>query len=233
MKRTVTTLIALLVTLVASVIVPSQAGAALRVPQVPVLGGTLQGYLNSVLESINVATDQNSTQAWTRTSSSTTTFTIQVELSVNANLNDFGMYNGTAVVPVLFQLLPGSAGAASLATGTFRPGNLLVVNRFDALANLISSQTFPGVDPNSFGFYLQGPGGTFFTQDARNPGGRAQAITFQGTGGNAGTWWLCFEESSVAAGSDQDFDDSVMLMESVNPTPVNTTSWGQLKARFR
>jgi hypothetical protein len=230
MKRTATTLIVLLVALVASV---APARAALRVPQVPVLGGTLQGYLTGVGESINVLTGQSSTQSWTRTVSTTTGFTIQVELTANASLNEFGMYNGSAAVPTLFMLLPGSAGAASHASATFRPGNLLIVSRLDALGNFIGQQTFTGVDETNFGFYVKGPGGTFFSQDFRNPGGTAQGISFQGTAANAGNWWMCFEESSVAAGSDRDFDDSVVLMESVNPTPVNSTSWGQLKARFR
>ena len=233
MKRTATTLIALLVALVASVSLPAPARAALRVPQVPVLGGTLQGYLTGVGESINVLTDQSSTQSWTRTVSTTTGFTIQVELSANANLNEFGMYNGSAAVPTLFMLLPGSAGAAFHAAATFRPGGLLIVSRIDALGNFVNQQNFTGVDETNFGFYLKGPSGTFFSQDFRNPGGQAQAVSLQSTAANAGNWWMCFEESSGAAGSDRDFDDSVILMESVNPTPVNSASWGQLKAGYR
>ncbi len=233
MKRAATTLITLLVALVASVALTSRADAALRAPQVPVLGGTLQAYLNSIGESINVLTDQDATQSWSRTVSGTAAFTIQIEQTPNANLNNFGMYNSTAGVPALFLLLPGSINPGGFATATFKPGNLLTVNRFDENAIPLGSQTFGGVDETAFSFYLQGPNGTFYTQDARNPGGQAQAVTFMGTGANAGTWWLCFEETSVAAGSDQDFDDSVILMESVNPTPVSATSWGQLKARFR
>jgi hypothetical protein len=76
------------------------------------------------------------------------------------------------------------------------------------------------------------PAGTVFTQDARNPGGLARAITFKGTGVNTGTWWLCWDEPLAGAPGDQDFDDLVLLMESVNPTPVSKTSWGELKSRF-
>ncbi len=233
MKRAATTLLVLLVASVASVAFTSRADAALRVPQVPVLGGSLQAYLNSVGESINVATQQDATQAWAHTTSATTAFTLQFESTPNANLNSFGMYNGGAVVPTLFLLINGAIIPQGFSTGTFKPGNQLVVNRFDHNAIPLGSQTFIGVDPTNFCFYLQGPNGTFFTQDARNPGGKAQALAYAGTGPNTGTWWLCWEESSVAAGSDQDFDDCVVLMESVNPTPVSTTSWGQLKARFR
>lgn len=233
MKRVATNVVALTVALLAMAAFTTNAAAALRAPQVPVLGGTLQTYLNSVGESINVATDQDATQSWTRTSSATTAFTIQIENSVNANANTVSMYNSSAAVPSLFLLLSASAGPTWFSTGTFLAGNILRVNRFDNNGLLVSSQNFPGIDPTGFSFAIQGPNGTFYTQDARNPGGRAQAVTFPGSAGNVGTWWLCFEESSVAAGSDQDFDDCVLNMESVNPTPVSTTSWSQLKRRFR
>jgi hypothetical protein len=230
MKRAATTLIVSLVALVASA---TLANAALRVPQVPVIGGGLQTYLNSVGESINVNTDQDANQTWSHTISGTTTYTIQFQSSPNAAIQQFGMYNASAIVPPLFFLMSGSVGPLGFSTATFKPGNLLVVNRFDALANFLSSTTYGGIDPNNFGFYLSVAAGTVFTQDGRNPGGLARAITFQGTGANTGTWWLCWDEPLAGAPGDQDYDDLVVLMESVNPTPVNNTSWGQLKARFR
>lgn len=233
MKRAATTLIVLMVALVASASLIGSAAAALRAPQVPILGGSLQAYLNSVPQTINVLTDQDATQSWTNTSSGTSTFTVMFESTPNANVNQFGLYNATPVIPPLFFLLSGSVGPQGFSTATFKPGNILVVNRFDALANFLSTTTFGGVDPTNFGFYLSGPNGTFFTQDARNPGGKVQAVSFQGTGAATGTWWLCFDDQSIAAGSDQDYDDMVVMMESVNPTPVNRTTWGQLKARFR
>ena len=156
-----------------------------------------------------------------------------LQSSPNANIQQFGLYNASAVIPPLFFLMSGSVGPLGYSTATFQPGNILVVNRFDANANFLSTTTFGGVDPNNFGFYLSTQNGTVFTQDARNPGGLARAITFPGTGGNAGTWWLCWDEPLSGAPGDQDFDDLVVLMESVNPTPVSSTSWGQLKARFR
>ena len=230
MKRAATTLIVSLLALVASA---TFANAALRVPQVPVVGGGLQAYLISVGESINVNTDQDANQTWSHTISGTTTYTVQFQSSPNANIQQFGMYNASAVIPPLFFLLSGSVGPLGFSTATFKPGNILVVNRFDALANFLSTTTFGGVDPNNFGFYLSVQAGTVFTQDGRNPGGLARAITFQGTGANAGTWWLCWDEPLPGAPGDQDFDDLVVMMESVNPTPVSKTSWGELKTRFR
>ena len=232
MKRAATTKVFLLVALVATATFTATAHAALRSPQVPVVGGGLQAYLNSVGESINVNTDQDATQTWSHTASGTTTYTIQFQSSPNAAVQQFGLYNASAVIPPLFFLMSGSVGPLGFSTATFKPGNILVVNRFDALGNFLSTTTFGGVDPTNFGFYLSTPGGTAFTQDSRNPGGLARAITFQGTGQNAGTWWLCWDELT-AGGQDQDYDDLVILMESVNPTPVSKTSWGSLKARFK
>ena len=230
MKRAATTLLFSLVALVASATLST---AALRVPQVPVVGGGLQAYLISVGESINVNTDQDATQTWSHTVSGTTTYTIQFQSSPNSNIQQFGMYNASAVIPPLFFLMSGSVGPLGFSTATFKPGNILVVNRFDALANFLSTTTFGGIDPNNFGFYLSVQAGTVFTQDGRNPGGLARALSFQGTGANAGTWWLCWDEPLPGAPGDQDFDDLVVLMESVNPTPVSKTSWGELKTRFR
>ena len=102
MKRAATTLIVSLVALVASA---TFANAALRVPQVPVVGGGLQAYLISVGESINVNTDQDATQSWSHTVSGTTTYTIQFQSSPNAAIQQFGMYNASAVIPPLFFIM--------------------------------------------------------------------------------------------------------------------------------
>jgi hypothetical protein len=209
------------------------ASAALRSPQIPVVGGGLQAYLTSVGQTINVNTDQDATQVWTHTVSGTTTFTIEFQSSPNATVQQFGLYNASAAIPPLFFLMSGSVGPLGFSTATFKPGNILVVNRFDALGNFLSTTTFGGVDGSNFGFYLSTPGGTVFTEDSRNPGSAAHALSFRGTGADAGTWWLAWDEAEAAGPSDQDFDDCVILMESVNPTPVNNTTWGTLKARFR
>lgn len=230
MKRSATHLF---FALLATASIATQAGAALRVPQVSVLGGSLQAYLNSVGEAINVGTQQEATTLWTNTTSGTTGYTIMIENTGNAAVNAVYLYNGSEVAPALFNLLTGTQSAEAFSLATFKPGNQLTVNRFDALGNFLSVTNYAGVDKTGFGFAISGPGGTFHTQDARNPGGKAQAIAFKGTGANAGMWWLCFEDSQVqGGGSDQDFDDAVIMLESVNTTPVSRTSWGQLKSRL-
>jgi hypothetical protein len=231
MKRVATILVAL----TALVAVAGTASAALRSPQVPIAGGSLQGYLNSVSESINVLTDQQDVQTWQSTVSNNSTFTLQIELAGNAPNNFIGIYNAADVAPALDTVFPGVATAGWFAVVSWRTAPVrAIVNLLDANANLVSTNQYLGADKNNFGFYLQGPGGTFYTQDARNAGSDPQAVTFAGTGINVGSWWLAFEDTPYA-GSDHDFNDAVLFLESVNPAPVpvNKTTWGSVKARFR
>jgi len=203
-----------------------------------VSGTSLSGLFTSFGESINVGTQQDATQVWGHTVSGSTGYTIMFQSSPSTALHTIGMYNANAL-PLgpssMFPLLDGSLGPQAFATATFRPGNVLVVNRFDASANPLGATTYTGVNNNSFGFYVDfdntAPTGMVFTQDYRN--GRAGALTFAGTGPNLGTWWLCFDEGADAGTGDNDFDDEVIILESVNPTPVSSATWGQLKARFR
>lgn len=212
----------------------SSADASLfppRSPQVVFNSASLQGYLNGVGESINVTTDQLDAQVWTSTVSGNSTFTLMIELAGNAAANNIGIYNtNDPPNPPLFQVFPGAASAGWFATAHFGSGNL-VVTLFDN-NSLIQGQTFfANVNPNAFGFYLQGPGGTFYSEDSRN-GGAAQMLTFAGTGQNYGEWWECFEDLP-RAGGDGDFNDAVLLMQSVVPTDVAGASWGRLKALYR
>jgi hypothetical protein len=231
--RNVATRVALgLLVLVASA---GAAWAGLRSPQVAISGDCLQGLLNSKGESINVATDQQDAQTWATTISNNSTFTLMMELSANAAGNTIGLYNGSAAVPPLYLMFPGAATTGWFATASFRSApTRVVVNLFDNNANFVGSTTYLAGPPDAsnFGFYIQGPGTggvPLFTQDARNPGGLAYGLAFAGTGLNSGSWWLALEDQI----GERDFCDELIFLESVNPTPVTTTTWGALRARFR
>src|SRR5436190_7064945 len=112
---------------IALVAFAGSASAALRSPQVTVNGGTLQGYLNSVGESINVLTDQQNIQRWAATVSNNSTFTIQVELAGNAGTNTYGLYNASLAAPPLYQVFPGAATSGWFAVASFRTAPVRVV----------------------------------------------------------------------------------------------------------
>jgi hypothetical protein len=211
----------------------STAGAfTMRSPQVAFNSASLQGYLNGVGESINVNTDQLDAQVWDTSVSGNATFTLMIELAGNAASNNIGVYNANGPVnPPQFLVFPGAASAGWFAACHFGGGNL-VVTLFDNNSVIQGQSFYPGVNANGFGFYLSGPGGTFYSQDARNGGSTPRALTYAGTGNNFGDWWECFEDLAPG-GSDNDFEDAVLLLQSVVPTAAHGTTWGALKSLYR
>jgi hypothetical protein len=202
-----------------------------RIPQVVFNSASLQGFLNGLGESINVNTDQLDAQVWTSAVSGNSTFTLMIELTGNANQNAIGIYNTSGPpVPPLFQVFPPAATAGWFATAHFQGGNM-VVTIFNQNSIIQGQIFYPGVDANGFGFYIQGPGGLWYSEDARN-GGAPQILTYAGTGQNFGEWWECFEDSPFAGG-DKDFQDAVLLLQSVVPTSAEAQTWGRLKALYR
>src|SRR5262249_40788279 len=103
---------------------------------------------------------------------------------------------------------------------------------FNQNAVFMIAMQYTGVSRTLFGYYLKAGVNTFYSHDGLNADGRAHALAYAGTGQNAGCWWQCWEASPIVNYSGADFDDAVVFMESVNPTPVNSTTWGKLKARF-
>jgi hypothetical protein len=229
-------LVALALVGAAATTVVSTANAAfpLRAPQVTVNpgDGPIQGYFNGVGESINVATDQLDAQTWSTTISGNSTLTLMLEIAGFAASNTIGVYNGSASgTPALFQIFPGAATPGWYATAHFGLTNNLVVSLFDGGANYQGQTSYLGVDRNNFGFYIQNGTGTYYSQDVRNAG-QAHVLTFAGTGVNAGSWWQCFEDLPNAS-TDNDFNDAIVFVESINPVPTANTSWGRLKGLYR
>ena len=111
----------------------------------------------------------------------------------------------------------------------------VVVTLFDNNSVIQGQVIYIGADANNFGFYLQNPstGTILYSQDGRNPGAGAKMLAYQGTGINAGEWWLCFEDVVLALGSDRDYDDAVMILESVNPLATEAKTLGAVKALYR
>jgi len=213
------------------------ANAALRVPQIPFASADLQTRFNIAGESINVLTDQQNGLVWGSTVSGNSLLTIQFDLADGntgdaelgiAKLDPTGtILTGTATV------FPSAADNGWFAVASFKAGGALTVNLFGPAANLISTMNYTGVNSALFGYYIKSAGNTFYSHDGFNGDGKAHALAYAGTGQNLGCWWLCWEESTIANYSGADFNDAIVFMESLNPTPVTRTTWGKVKARFR
>jgi hypothetical protein len=205
MRRVVTTLlpIGLIAAIAVAAIAPNAFAFNLRSPQIVIPptspdGVTLQDYLNSIGETINVETDQLDAQVWDGS-------------GAPANKTATG----------------GWFVNAHFASGS------LTVQLFDNNGIFQGQTTYAGVNASSFGFYLQGPGGTFYSEDYRNGGSLAQILTYAGTGVDAGDWFECFEDLPRSVSSDSDFQDAILLLQAIVPTPTHDQSWGQVKRTYR
>ena len=228
---------AVLTVLAALAATSAPARAALRVPQIPFTVSALQTRFNNLGESINVLTQQQDGLVWGTTVSGNSVLTIQFDL-VHGNTGDAEL--GIAkldptghTVTGLAAVFPAVADNGWFAVASFHAGGALVVNLFDPTAVLRGTLTYSGVNSALFAYYIKSSGNTYFSHDGFNGDGKAHALAYAGTGQNTGCWWQCWEESPIANYLDADFNDAVVFMESMNPTPVSKSTWGQVKARFR
>ncbi len=133
---------AVLAMLVATAAMTAPAHAGLRVPQIVFPATALASNLGAQGESINVLTQQQEGLVWGSTVSTNSTMTIQFELPGNPHGNEMGIakLDATGKIPLgLVPVFPASAGPGWFAVASFRTGGGVVVNLFDASANLIAN----------------------------------------------------------------------------------------------
>jgi len=212
--------------------VRDQPVSNLRTPQVPLNGAELQNYLNGVGESIDVYTQQLAAQVCSTAVSENSSFSLMIELAGYADQNTIGVYDAFQPTPTLYEVFPGQAGPGWVGLVYFLASGDLVVNLFDDTGTLRMHTVHPGVNTSKVGFYIRGPGGTYYSEDGRN-GGNPQAVMYEGTGRNWGDLWLCWEDLPYAGGSDRDFNDAILMLQSLQPVPTVPLTWGAVKARYR
>ena len=171
-------------------------------------------------------------QQWTLASSGSGTAVLMFEIAGNANTNTFGVYdlNNTSNTLQLF------SGAMSPVTKValnldFNTGELVAVDETSPSSPVVlGTATFSSGD--NFGFYLGTINGTFYSEVLLNSDQSDHMVAYAGdgsdsidpTGGTrynpfaAGEFILAWED--LAASSwDQDYNDMVILVESITPIP--------------
>jgi hypothetical protein len=156
----------------------------------------------------------------------TATAFLLLELAGNANANLFGIYGfpvdslGAITVTDTLQVFGGPDSPVSSATIAFD-----LVNGKAALNCDFSDPSAPCSGAknigSTFGFYLQGPGGLFFSQSALNAGGQDQALIFNTNPGSAqgllgSSVVVAFNDNATG---DADFNDLVVGVNDVTPVP--------------
>jgi hypothetical protein len=191
---------------------------------------SLQGVLNGItvaptpgVSSINAATDylsDNVDDHWSITGAGGSVATIIIELAGFDTLNKFGVYDASDSTKTV-QVFSGAASTGDQAVLSIKADGSVFLNFADTTID------FAG---NAFGYYLDGPGGVFYSDTSLNADSFDHMRAYQGN--NIDTiqiptlapglltdneYILAWED--LFGGGDQDYDDFVAIVESVHPTP--------------
>lgn len=178
--------------------------------------------------STNVYTDHiadGGDATWAVTASGGSVSTMIIELAGNASSNTFGIYDSSD--PTKFvQLFDGAATAGSQAMLSIKADGSVWLN--------VINDTGIDFAGNSFGYYLD-TGSTKFYSDSKLNGGNDQMVALQGNGVDtiqigglaAGTWskneYILAWEDVALPNSDWDYNDMVLMVESVEPVSEPAT----------
>lgn len=166
--------------------------------------------------------EQQTNAAWSVGATTLSSSGLIIEIAGNASFNTFGIYDLNATGNYL-ELFNGAASAGDNAILKYLGGN--------KFKNLLANTTAT-FSSSSFGFYLRTPSATFYSDASQNPNGANQMVAFEGGknrttdffGAGAAPWlsneWVLAWEDIAYANSDKDFNDFVVAVESVDPTPV-------------
>jgi PEP-CTERM motif-containing protein len=169
---------------------------------------------------INVNTDQSSAAFFTSASTTSSLIpTLVAEFTANDSHQVFGIWFGTDTVNrVNYDLLLGGATPGN-AAGLTISGNTLDV--FGSDCTKINCGIFNNslINSGSFGFYFRAAADqpNYYTLDQLNPGPRQdRTVAFQD--GTTTNWLFAYED-----GSDFDYNDMAVKVESINAVPEPET----------
>jgi hypothetical protein len=189
---------------------------------------SLQSVLNGITtaptagtSSINVATDalSDSTDTlWAISGSGGSVSTIVIEIAGFAGSNTFGVYDAASPFTKV-ELFNGAADQGDQVLLSIKADGSVFVNMVDTMTDFAK---------NCFGYYMISPQGTFYSDTSMNADGFDHMLAVQGNGTDtiqiptlaAGLFGLneyAIGWEDLYGGGDGDYDDLVLLVESVNP----------------
>lgn len=173
-------------------------------------------------------------QYWAIQGSGLSAATMVFEISSGSGTTSFGVYDRA-----------NTASQVTLLGGAATPGTQVVLSiKLDGSVFVNLADTGVDFAANNFGYFIKlADGTTFYSDEALNPGGADQMAAFRGNGsdilstpGNApgvfgiDEYLLAWEDQlATSAGCDCDFNDLVVLVESVNvsvPEPASMALLG-------
>ena len=188
----------------------------------PVLGTSSVKASGPVNDALSDGLDSN----WNITATGGSFATLIIEIAGWSGVNTFGVFDAANPSKTVL-LFAGVAGAGDQATLSIKSDGSVYVNLAD------SGVDFSG---NTFGYYLKNdPGQIFYSATGLNADQFDHMVAFQGTNTDtvklaanlpAGLWTnneyvLAWEDTS--GGGDWDYQDLVLMVESVRPVPEPAT----------
>ena len=203
----------------------SPAMALLRNPQVAVQGTALQQLLNSKGETLNV----NSAQVylWTFAGIGVTQPAVNFAPSLQLGAGALELvFAADQDLPTL-EVLPAGLPAGWYSYVWFIDFSTIGVAVFDD-SDVMQSNNQYSFPYYALTFAARDAHGRFYVIDDYNTGDATHLLAYPGTGPHEGNVWLALESDG-----DGDYADAVFLLVGAGITPVERTSWGSLKQRFR
>lgn len=199
---------------------------------------SLQNQLDAIAvmgPTIDTIADQTNFELFTRAGGGSSVASMMLEIAGLASTNKFGIYNTNGWKAQLFE---GSNSVSDGALLSFNNGNL-AVSRLQSGNDFGNTSTDYLGFGNIFGFYLERQDGvTFYTETARNHNQSQQAVVYRGNNQTVlqipGTNQITFTDNRfiiafddllrVGGYSDSDFQDMVVLVDSIEPASVPESS---------
>ncbi|MDX9835393.1 MAG: DUF4114 domain-containing protein [Desulfobulbus sp.] len=199
------------------------AGSALATPVLPGTETPLQSALAGLGYNIDVNDDQVINDSYWTVSEGTLSgswATLLIEIAGNKDSNTFGIYDQSGNI---YQLMDGVSSPYDKISMTWNPKTDLFSAVFWGTDGPITAIWENETLDQVFGFYIGTKEENFYSDSTWNPEGQDQMVAYKGTGTNGlsvGHYIIAFEDMQYNT-SDKDFNDMVLLVESVNPaTPV-------------
>ncbi|MFO1300655.1 MAG: DUF4114 domain-containing protein [Burkholderiaceae bacterium] len=208
-------------------------------------GKTLQDYLQgpwaapgTTIPANFVNTNQYSPdEIWTIGSTGTSAVTFVFELTANSGNNTFGIYNLADPTQrlTIYNGAAASPGQRAVLAESFVTPGMFSTYLTDINGLPAGAATSVTWGSSNFGLFMDAGGTTYFSQAALNAHGADQLVAYQGSGQSM-TWpflgggskpWLANEIllawediNTWQGGGDRDYNDMVILMESIKSVPV-------------
>lgn len=172
----------------------------------------------------NVNTDQSTAGVWSSASSVATSVpTLIVEYAGFSSINKFGIWFGTDASQLFtLDLLLGNASAGDFSAISISNGVLQAIGFNCGVDTNCGTWNDTRISPNNFGFFFQtGNGPRVFSVDALNTNNEGRFLSFQA--GTTSNWAFAYEDIAFTNGSDRDYNDMIVKVESIVAVPEPTT----------